>query len=51
MSIFERSGNAMTEYGYCRISTREQNESRQLVAMREFGIEDNNIFLDNLCEA
>jgi len=36
----------MTEYGYCRISTREQNESRQFVAMREFGIEDNNIFLD-----
>jgi len=33
-------------YGYVRISTREQNEIRQLVAMREFGVMDRNIFLD-----
>jgi len=33
-------------YGYARVSTREQNEDRQLVAMRGFGITDNNIFLD-----
>ena len=33
-------------YGYVRVSTREQNEDRQLVAMRNFGVEDSNIFLD-----
>ena len=33
-------------YGYARVSTREQNEERQLVAMREFGVKDENILLD-----
>jgi len=33
-------------YGYIRVSTREQREDRQLVAMRNFGVEDRNIFLD-----
>ena len=33
-------------YGYVRVSTREQNEDRQLVAMREFGVMDDNIFRD-----
>ena len=26
------------EYGYARVSTREQNEERQLIALREFGL-------------
>lgn len=34
------------EYGYIRVSTREQNEQRQLVAMREFGIPQNRIYMD-----
>ena len=47
MSEFERSGDKMAQlYGYARVSTREQNEIRQLVAMRDFGITDCNIFLD-----
>jgi len=33
-------------YGYVRVSTREQNEDRQLIAMRNFGVVDENIFLD-----
>ena len=33
-------------YGYVRVSTREQNEERQFVAMRNFGVQDGNIFLD-----
>ena len=33
-------------YGYCRVSSREQNEDRQLAAMRDFGIQDCNIYLD-----
>lgn len=34
------------EYGYIRVSTREQNEQRQLIALREFGIGENHIFMD-----
>ena len=34
------------EYGYVRVSTKEQNEDRQLAAMREFGVEDGRIILD-----
>ncbi len=33
-------------YGYIRVSTREQNEERQQIAMDEFGIPDKYIFLD-----
>ena len=33
-------------YGYARVSTREQNEDRQLLAMRECGIEERDIFID-----
>ncbi len=36
----------MTTHGYVRVSTREQNEDRQLIAMREFGIDDGSIVLD-----
>ena len=35
-------------YGYVRVSTREQNTDRQLVAMRDFGIGDGNIFVDKV---
>ena len=34
------------EYGYIRVSTREQNEDRQLIALREIDIPEQNIFLD-----
>lgn len=34
------------EYGYVRVSTKEQNEQRQLIALREFGIDDKHIYLD-----
>ena len=30
-------------YGYARVSSREQNLDRQLIALREFGIEDRDI--------
>ena len=33
-------------YGYIRVSTREQNEGRQLAAMRDFGVGEDYIFLD-----
>ena len=31
-------------YGYVRVSTREQNEERQMIAMREYGVD--RVFLD-----
>ena len=33
-------------YGYVRVSTREQKEDRQLLALRELSIPEENIFLD-----
>lgn len=33
-------------YGYVRVSTREQNEDRQLLAMRGMSVPEENIFLD-----
>lgn len=34
------------DYGYARVSTREQNEQRQLIALREFGVENSRIYVD-----
>lgn len=33
-------------YGYCRVSTKEQNLDRHLIAMREEGVPEENIFSD-----
>ena len=36
----------MTTYGYIRVSSRDQNEDRQLIAMHNYGIDDKHIILD-----
>ena len=36
----------MSTYGYVRVSTKEQNEDRQIIAMEEFGIAADCIVLD-----
>lgn len=33
-------------YGYVRVSTREQNEDRQLIALKEMSVPEKNIFVD-----
>ena len=33
-------------YGYIRVSTREQNEDRQVIAMEGLGIPEKNLFMD-----
>ena len=33
-------------YGYIRVSSKEQNEDRQYIAMQEFGVSDDYIFMD-----
>ena len=35
-------------YGYIRVSTQEQNEARQLTAMRDFGVPEENIVVEKL---
>ena len=36
----------MKTYGYVRVSTKDQNEARQMIAMEEFGVRRENIYLD-----
>jgi DNA invertase Pin-like site-specific DNA recombinase len=35
------------QYGYARVSTREQNEKRQLIALTDCGVHEDNIFVDH----
>ncbi|MBE6010370.1 MAG: recombinase family protein [Lachnospiraceae bacterium] len=35
-------------YGYIRVSSRDQNEDRQLIAMQELGVPPKNIYIDKL---
>ncbi len=36
----------MTVYGYVRVSSKDQNEDRQMIALREVGVPEKNIFVD-----
>lgn len=36
----------MSEYGYARVSSKDQNEARQLDSFHECGLDDKNIFID-----
>ena len=42
------SMNQKKIYGYARVSTREQNEDRQIIALKEMGVPESNIYLDKL---
>lgn len=35
-------------YGYVRVSTQEQNEARQLAAMRKFGVPERNVITEKI---
>lgn len=51
MEVTTIGGNGMDNqkiYGYARISTREQNEDRQILALKEMGVPEKNIFLDKM---
>ena len=37
---------AVKTYGYIRVSSTDQNEIRQLIAMRERNVPEQNIYLD-----
>ena len=34
------------EYGYCRVSSRDQNEDRQLITMKKMNVSEKNVFVD-----
>ena len=36
----------MTTYGYVRVSSTDQNEDRQMIALHQIGVEDKHIFID-----
>ena len=36
----------MNIYGYVRVSSTDQNEDRQMIALREVGVPEKNIFMD-----
>ena len=44
--IMEEANLSGTIYGYIRVSTKEQNEDRQMIALREVGVPEKNIFMD-----
>lgn len=35
-------------YGYIRVSTKDQHEDRQIIAMQEFGVSEKHIYMDKL---
>ena len=36
-------------FGYARVSTKDQNEARQIEALTEHGVETNNLLIDKAC--
>lgn len=36
----------MSTYGYIRVSSRDQNEDRQRIALHEAGVPDENVYID-----
>ena len=42
----DKLGGRYMDYGYARVSTREQNEERQFIALRKFELADKSIYLD-----
>jgi len=42
----KRKNGSMSTYGYVRVSTKAQNEERQMIAMEQFGVEMSHIILD-----
>lgn len=48
-NTFEWGGKCMEEtkiYGYARVSSKDQNEDRQCIALQEMGVPESNIYID-----
>lgn len=46
-----KGGNKMNVYGYIRVSSRDQNEDRQRIALHERGAEERLIYTDKISGA
>ncbi|MGN0316191.1 MAG: recombinase family protein [Fusicatenibacter sp.] len=46
MMILRNGGTNMNIYGYVRVSSTDQNEDRQMIALREAAVPEKNIFMD-----
>jgi DNA invertase Pin-like site-specific DNA recombinase len=42
----KEEADSIAIYGYVRVSTKEQNEDRQLIALNEAGVPEKNIYMD-----
>ena len=42
----QQIGGQIMEYGYARVSSKEQTERRQIIALTEFGVSSKNIYMD-----
>lgn len=42
----KKGGPGMVAYGYVRVSSTDQNEDRQMIALRQVGVENKHIFMD-----
>ncbi len=40
----------MSVYGYIRVSSREQNEDRQIIAMQEMQVPEGHLYIDKQSE-
>lgn len=38
----------MADFGYIRVSSKDQNEARQVIALREAGVSDTRIYIDKM---
>ena len=38
----------MKIFGYVRVSSTDQNEDRQMIALRQAGVPDENIYMDKM---
>lgn len=46
--ICKRGGAGMKTYGYARVSSTDQNEERQMIALRQKDIAEGNVYIDKL---
>lgn len=44
----EEKANEQISYGYARVSSASQNEDRQIIALKEMGVPEKNIFVDKM---
>lgn len=46
LQVIMENKNELQVFGYCRVSSYNQNEERQLISMREMGVPEKNIYVD-----